>query len=59
MYNIKKLNAISGVIYDFLPKEKYNVSYEKGLETVEGNAPIDENEYLEGLKYTVKENEEK
>ncbi len=26
MYNIKKLNKISPVIYDFLPKENYNVS---------------------------------
>lgn len=26
MYNIKKLNAISGVIYDYLPKENYKVS---------------------------------
>ena len=28
MYSIKKLNAISGVIYDLLPKEHYNVSSE-------------------------------
>ncbi|MBQ3273979.1 MAG: phosphoglycerate dehydrogenase [Christensenellaceae bacterium] len=28
MLNIKKLNAISGVIYDLLPKESYNVSSE-------------------------------
>ncbi len=26
MYNIKKLNKISPVIYDYLPKEKFNVS---------------------------------
>ena len=26
MYNVKKLNAISGVVYDYLPKEKYLVS---------------------------------
>ena len=26
MYSIKKLNAISGIIYDYLPKEQYNVS---------------------------------
>ena len=26
MYNIKKLNAISSVVYDYLPKESYNVS---------------------------------
>ncbi len=26
MYSIKKLNSISNVIYDYLPKEKYNIS---------------------------------
>ncbi|MEI6101276.1 MAG: 3-phosphoglycerate dehydrogenase, partial [Eubacteriales bacterium] len=26
MYSIKKLNSIANVIYDYLPKEKYNVS---------------------------------
>lgn len=26
MYNIKKLNAISGVVYDYLPKDNYNIS---------------------------------
>ena len=26
MYNIKKLNAISGIVYDYLPKSKYLVS---------------------------------
>ena len=26
MYNIKKLNSISSAIYDYLPKDKYNVS---------------------------------
>ena len=26
MYNIKKLNAISGVVYKYLPKENYNIS---------------------------------
>ncbi len=26
MYTVKKLNSISNVIYDYLPKEKYNIS---------------------------------
>jgi len=34
MFNIKKLNPISGIVYDYLPKDKYNVSSE--TETSEG-----------------------
>lgn len=36
MYNIKKLNAISGVIYDYLPKDNYLVSSHIEDENVDG-----------------------
>ena len=38
MYNIKKMNKISPVIYDYLPKEKFNVS--SHLEDSEADALI-------------------
>ena len=36
-------------------ENKYTVTYDKGLEEVNGEVPVDENEYLEGLKYVVKD----
>ncbi|MBO5376139.1 MAG: InlB B-repeat-containing protein, partial [Bacilli bacterium] len=36
-------------------ENKYAVTYDKGLEGVSGEVPVDENKYLEGLKYVVKD----
>ena len=50
MVNIKKLNKISPVIYDFLPKEKYNVS--SHLEDSESDAFIVRSADCHGMEFT-------
>ncbi|MEG0477741.1 MAG: 3-phosphoglycerate dehydrogenase, partial [Raoultibacter sp.] len=49
MYNIKKLNKISPVIYDYLPKETYNVT--SHLEDAESDAFLVRSADCHGMEF--------